>query len=414
MIVPPSLPLNGTPVDDLAEELARAGDGNAFEGRPEYPDPDSPSDPPGKDTPSKLVIYTLGGLLKSFPKMREPVIDGLLRVGETMNVIGAPKTGKSWLAASLALAVVTGRDWLGFSTQPAGDVLIIDNELHPETLANRLRGVAEANGINLTVIAERITILPLRGRLTDLKALGPFFHDQVPSRFRLVIIDAFYRSLPLETDENDNAMIAGIYNAIDAYADHLRSSFVLIHHASKGNQSEKSVTDVGSGAGSQSRAADTHLILRQHHEEGVFVLDAAVRSFPPVRPRCLRWKWPSFTPAEGLDPTKLRKPRGGRQPSADKPSKPAAPPKATWDAKKFAETFGKSDPQSRASILAAAAEAGLSDRKAKVLLKAAIDREFLFSSREGGANTPTMIATSRPTEENQEKPTPTKKKNRSN
>ena len=42
--------------------------------------------------------------------------------------------------------------------------------------------------------------------------------------------------------------------------------------ASKGDQSGKSTTDVGSGAGSQSRAADTHLIIRQHEQEDVAVM----------------------------------------------------------------------------------------------------------------------------------------------
>jgi RecA-family ATPase len=64
--------------------------------------------------------------------------------------------------------------------------------------------------------------------------------------------------------ENDNASMAAVYNAIDRYADRLGCCFVAIHHASKGSQAEKSVTDVGAGAGSMSRAADTHLILRPH------------------------------------------------------------------------------------------------------------------------------------------------------
>ena len=63
-------------------------------------------------------------------------------------------------------------------------------------------------------------------------------------------------------DENDNAAVAGLYNALDGIADSMGAGFCLIHHSSKGNQSDKAVTDVGSGAGAQSRAADTHLILR--------------------------------------------------------------------------------------------------------------------------------------------------------
>ncbi len=72
----------------------------------------------------------------------------------------------------------------------------------------------------------------------------------------------------------------------------LNCSFVLVHHASKGNQSVKSVTDVGAGAGSQSRATDTHLVLRHHQEPGCVVVDAAVRSWPPIEPQCLRWSFP--------------------------------------------------------------------------------------------------------------------------
>src|SRR5207253_1838389 len=73
-----------------------------------------------------------------------------------------------------------------------------------------------------------------------------------------------------------------------------------------GSQADKAVTDVGAGAGSQSRAADSHLILRPHEEAGCFVLAAVVRSFAPVEPLPLRWEFPIWTPADDLDASKLR------------------------------------------------------------------------------------------------------------
>jgi hypothetical protein len=60
-------------------------------------------------------------------------------------------------------------------------------------------------------------------------------------------------------------------DGIDGYAAFLNAGWVNIHHTSKGDQSGKNTTDVGSGAGSQSRAADTHLIIRQHEENDVAV-----------------------------------------------------------------------------------------------------------------------------------------------
>ncbi|MCA9027822.1 MAG: hypothetical protein KDA86_21615 [Planctomycetaceae bacterium] len=67
------------------------------------------------------------------------------------------------------------------------------------------------------------------------------------------------------------------------------------------------MTDVGSGAGSISRAADTHLVLREDEQDDHVVLEAVVRSFDRVNPLVLRWDFPAWTVANGLDPTKLKR-----------------------------------------------------------------------------------------------------------
>ena len=73
----------------------------------------------------------------------------------------------------------------------------------------------------------------------------------------------------MRADENDNGTMASLYNYLDSIADYLKCCFVLIHHTSKGNQFLKDIIDVGAGAGAQSRATDTHLILRRHEEGDV-------------------------------------------------------------------------------------------------------------------------------------------------
>ena len=47
------------------------------------------------------------------------------------------------------------------------------------------------------------------------------------------------------------------------------------------------------------------MVLREHEQEGVFVLDAAVRSFPPVESLALRWDFPLWRPSDE-DPGQLR------------------------------------------------------------------------------------------------------------
>jgi len=317
-----------------------------------------------------------------YTELRRPVIHGLLREGEVMNIIAPPKTGKSWLSNDLAIAVATGRPWLGMFETVRGDVLIIDNELHPETIAHRIPKVGEARGLYLDDYAACVWVQSLRGQLRDLVAMEPYFMEIQPGQYKLIILDAFYRFMPRETSENDNATMAMLYNHLDRHAARLGCSFVLIHHASKGNQSGKAVTDIGAGAGSQSRATDTHLVLRAHEEDGVVVLDATVRSWPPLKARCLRWNFPVFNPAPGLDETALR-PDRPRRAKRDKGGDGGgghggdSGVAVRWTAERFVEAFVTAEPANKASIVALAVEAGVSRREANNLLAASEARRLI-------------------------------------
>ena len=322
--------------------------------------------------PATPAFKSIRQLLWDHPQLRRPVVHGLLREGETMNVIAPPKTGKSWLVTDLALAVATGRRWLAAFQTVQGPVLILDNELHRETTAHRIPKVAEARGVSLEEVADSVFVENLRGRLQDLFALGPYFRAIEPGRFKLVILDAFYRFIPRDTDENDNGSITQLYNRLDHWAMELGCSFVLIHHASKGSQSGKSITDVGAGAGSQSRATDTHLILRPHEQDNAVVLDAAVRSWAPLDPFCLRWDFPVFNPAPELDATRLRPDRPRRN-ATQKGNEPHTPPEPPWDTGRFVGAFITAEAQTKAVILEGAEKAGLSQRRAETLLRRALE-----------------------------------------
>lgn len=323
-------------------------------------------------------------LIQQYPRLREPVIEGLLRLGETMNIIAPAKAGKSWLVIALALAIATGRKWLDRFPAVPGQVLIIDNELHPETSAHRIPKVADAMGIPVGEYGQKVFVQNMRGQLRDVFSLESFFASLEPGRFKVIILDAFYRFMPRDMDENDNGTMANIYNLLDRYAAMLGCCFVLIHHATKGNQSGKSVTDVGAGAGSQSRAADAHTILRQHEEPGAAVFEAAVRSWPPVPPFVLRWKYPLWTVAPDLDPTQLR-PERPRRRSSEQPSAP-------WTVQTFVSGFVTADPLSKTTIKQRARDRGISGRECDRLLREAEDRGLIhrwyFAS-----NAPTAYAT---------------------
>ena len=208
--------------------------------------------------------------------MREVVIQGLVRLGEVMNLIAATKVGKSWMALMMLLSVATGNDWLGRRTRK-GRVLLLDNELHDETIQNRLRSVAaSANFAFNPDDDDSFVYCDLRGETIGIDDLVWQLGQFEPDEFTLIVLDAKYRFFGY-ADENSNSAQTEFHNAIDQMAKKLNCTIAMVHHATKGDQSGKSVTDIGSGGGAQSRAVDCHLTIRPHEKsDDLAVLDAAV------------------------------------------------------------------------------------------------------------------------------------------
>ena len=128
-------PEGTTATKPISRSQLRALDGQPLDG----------GEPAGPPIPPPIA---LPALLSAHSSLRPPVVDGLLRVGETMNLVAAPKKGKSWLIYIFALCIVAGRKWLGTFDCLPSRVLLLDAELHVETIAYRLRTVAAAMGID--------------------------------------------------------------------------------------------------------------------------------------------------------------------------------------------------------------------------------------------------------------------------
>ena len=277
-------------------------------------------------------------LCGKYTELRQPVVEGILRRGETCNIIAAPKVGKSYLGCSLAYSVATGRPWLSHDTTQ-GRVLLIDNELHNETLASRLEAIAFAMQIPYAD-RDMVEVVSLRGRNLPVNEIDIRLAVE-PGRYSLVIIDALYRTLPEGTSENDNAAMMRIYNNIDAFAAHWDAAIAVVHHSSKGAQGEKTVTDVGAGAGSISRAADTHIAIRPHEENGLCVLEAVTRSWKSPAPVSIKYEYPIWT-AVTVAP-KVKQPQGNRERKQAENDKEAD----SKILKELANTNGLSRPQLR-------------------------------------------------------------------
>ncbi|MGH2600841.1 MAG: AAA family ATPase [Dehalococcoidia bacterium] len=260
--------------------------------QPEQPD----SDPPLEDMADLITHHAV------LPAAR---IEGLLRDGETMALIAPSKARKSHMIDALAYALATGCPWLGTFGCTRGRVLIADNELHQGTIGYRGRIVADAMGVSADQCRERISVLRLRGRGVDIYGLERLLDRRFARDYDVLILDSLYRFLPPATNENDNAQMTRIMDRLDYYADKYDLSIVATHHTPKGSASLKSVADVGAGAGAMARAADSYVVMRPHAEPDHLVLDAVLRTWPPVDPLVLRWEYPIWRPADGMDPDLL-------------------------------------------------------------------------------------------------------------
>jgi hypothetical protein len=311
-------------------------------------------------------------LVRDHPSLNPPIVEGIARACETVNFIAASKRGKTHLAMQLAVSIATGRCWLEKFPTRKSRVLYVDFELHRATFANRLAAVASAMGVTLDELDGALDVLSLRGTTHDITSLDRIFS---PGRYGAIFLDAIYRAIPAGVDENSNSEMTQIWNRIDTGASRSGAAIFGIHHASKGNQSQKSAVDVGSGAGAMARAADTHLVFRQHAQDDAVVMDAAIRSFAPLESVALRWAYPLWSLAPDLSPIDLKTARP-KQAAEPKPPKPEP---ISLDG--FLGRFVTAEPVKKTTIASRARLAGVSGRRVDDLLAMAVaeNRVFLWN-----------------------------------
>lgn len=246
-------------------------------------------------------VIDICDLIADYPELKPPIIEGILREEEVCTIIASPKIGKSHMTLGLAIQIATGRPWLGFPTR-AGKVLIVDNELHRETLSKRTQLICSALELPPSDLRGRIATLPIRGQSLDMLQLSQLLKARIePGEYQVIIIDALYKMLERGMSENDNGDMTRLFNRLSEIATGLRAAIIVVHHTSKGDQSYKAVTDVGAGAGSIARAGDTHIAIRPHETPGLAVFEAVCRSSREPAPKSIQLAYPVWVVADGVE-----------------------------------------------------------------------------------------------------------------
>lgn len=317
----------------------------------------------------------LGDIWRTSPSPREPVIDGLLRRGQVGNLISTSKSYKTYLILGLAISFVMRRDWLDRFPCVGGRALVIDLELQRPDITKRTRDIGVAMHAPDALISTAIEMIPLRGHNGSIENIERILLPMSPRTYDLVIIDPLYKCYPDPFDENNNAQMTSLYRRFERLAEHIDGALMIVHHGTKGVQSDKRTVDIGAGASAQSRSADCHIALREHEQPDAVVLDARVRSFPPIDPLVLRWEYPQWQRDLALDPNELKTGRRGGRAAAQPVAKEKPEP---WTPERFVTAFVTDEPKDKKLIVGRARFAGVPFNQIDTLLALAIDSGHVF------------------------------------
>ena len=181
--------------------------------------------------PSPLRVLRAAQIPEPSAEAHPWLIEPLWSAGAVGLIGGAPKSGKTWLALELAVAVGSGCRCLGrFAVGRPGPVLVFAAEDAPHHLKHRIDGLAAVRGADFADLDVHLIIEhSLRlDRQADLERLRLTVAALRPA---LLILDPFVRLQ--RADENDARQVAAILSELRDLSRAARTAVALVHHVRK-------------------------------------------------------------------------------------------------------------------------------------------------------------------------------------
>ena len=183
---------------------------------------------------------------------------------------GRPGTAKSFIAISMAVAVVTGRPWFGRPVR-RGPVLYVAGE-GTVGLAQRQRAWQEASGVS---DLRGLYWLPFAVNLLEPNWGQGLAELAADMNAALVIIDTLARSM-VGGDENRSADMTRAIEALDEIRRKSGATVEIVHHTPKEGETPR-------GHSALEGAVDTAILLKR--SKGVFTLTTEKqKDIPQVEP----------------------------------------------------------------------------------------------------------------------------------
>lgn len=189
----------------------------------------------------------------NMPDLSPVLIDGILRQGHKMLVVGGTKAGKTYSLIELSIAIAEGEKWMGWQCTQ-GKVLYVNLEVDTASCLHRFKDVYEAMAIKPNHLSD-IDIWNLRGKAVPMDKLAPKLIRRAQKKgYIAVIVDPIYKVIT--GDENSAEDMSKFCNQFDKVATELHTAVIYCHHHSKGSQGQKRSMDRASGSGVFARDPD--------------------------------------------------------------------------------------------------------------------------------------------------------------
>jgi RecA-family ATPase len=218
------------------------------------------------------------GRVKTEPNRQRWLIQGLWAEAAVGCIGGTPKSGKTWLALEMAMAVASGTPCLGrFGVPQRGTVLLYAAEDTAEALRDRAVELAKArqldlDGLPIGLITEPALRLDVPSHQSRLSATVEKL------RPRLLVLDPLVRLH--RSDENSSSEISELLGYLRTLQRQFGVAIAVVHHVRKSGAGQPGQSLRGSGDLHAWGDSNLYLLRRK----GGLQLHAEHRSHPSPEP----------------------------------------------------------------------------------------------------------------------------------
>lgn len=206
--------------------------------------------PTWKPRPSELLV-PLSQFLERTSEEIEWLVEGVIQKNSNGFIVADPKSGKSWVAVDLALALCLGQPWMGFQIPLRSRVALITREDNPSLTKWRTRRLLDGRGVSEGDVGDRLYV--------NSKDQSPVFKLDVPEQLTemttalkafepdLVILDVL--NILHGSDENDNTAMRKVLDCANQISIEVKCGLCVLHHFNKDSKNTRLTQRIrGAGA----------------------------------------------------------------------------------------------------------------------------------------------------------------------